>query len=87
MFMARADKLVERMRRNPAGDWTIQDIQKLSKSPGWDCLPPSGGGSHWKVAIPGSETILTIPAKRPIKPIYIRKLMDYVKGGKDGTQD
>ena len=85
--MSKADKLLDRMRRNPAGDWTIQDVQTLCKGLGWVCLPPSGGGSHWKVAIPGSETILTIPAKRPIKPVYIRKLMDYAKGSSDGAQD
>ena len=85
--MNKADKLVDRMRRNPAGDWTIQDIQKLCKALDWPCLPPSGGGSHWKVAIPGSEMILTIPAKRPIKPVYIRKLMEMVKGSADGPQD
>ncbi len=27
-----------------------------------------------------------IPAKRPIKPVYIRKLMDYVKAMEDGEQ-
>ena len=41
-------------------------------------LPPSGGGSHWKVAIPGNEIILTVPAKRPIKPFYVRKLVELV---------
>ena len=85
--MSKADKLLDRMRRNPAGDWMIQDIQKLCDGLGWQCLPPTGGGSHWKVAVPGNEAILTIPAKRPIKPVYIRKLMDYVKGSDDGPQD
>ena len=85
--MSKAGKLLERMRRNPAGDWTIQDIQKLCDGLGWDCLPPSGGGSHWKVAIPGVEVILTIPAKRPIKPIYIRKLTELVKGQENGQND
>lgn len=74
------------MRRNPAGDWTIQDIQKLCSGLGWDCLPPTGGGSHWKVAAPGKEMILTIPAKRPIKPIYIRKLLGMLKDNADDPQ-
>ena len=82
--MTKADKLLEQMRRNPAGDWTIKDIQRLCERLGWECLPPSGGGSHWKVAVPGSDTILTIPAKRPIKPVYIRKLMEFVKERPDG---
>jgi hypothetical protein len=85
--MSKAEKLLNAMRRNPAGDWTIEDIRKLCEMLGWTCLPPSGGGSHWKIAAPGLETILTIPAKRPIKPIYIRKLMDMVKGGEHGQDD
>lgn len=82
--MSKAEKLIEQMRRNPAGDWSIGDIQKLCNALGWPCLPPTGGGSHWKVAVPGNETILTIPAKRPIKPVYIRKLMELVKEHDDG---
>jgi hypothetical protein len=77
--MTKADKLLERVRRNPAGDWTISDVQTVCDRLGWACLPPSGGGSHWKVVIPDSEFILTIPAKRPIKPVYIRKLMEFAK--------
>jgi hypothetical protein len=85
--MAKTDKLLDKMRRNPAGDWTIADIQTLCKALGWDCLPPKGGGSHWKVAAPGVEMILTIPAKRPIKPIYIRKLVEMAKVENDGKED
>ncbi len=67
------------MRRNPAGDSTTKDIQRLCERLGWECLPSSGGGSHWKVVVPGSDSIPTIPAKRPIKPVDIRKLMEFVK--------
>jgi hypothetical protein len=84
MSVTKADKLLDQMRRNSAGDWTIQDIQRLCKWLGWQCLPPTGGGSHWKVVVPGSDTILTVPARRPIKPIYIRKLIDYAKDNGDG---
>ena len=83
--MAKLDKLIDAMRGNPAGDWSIDDIRRLCDGLGWRCLPPSGG-SHWKVVAPRSEAILTVPARRPIKPIYIRKLialMDEV--GDDGT--
>jgi hypothetical protein len=38
-------------------------------------LPPTGGGSHWKITAANEEAILTIPAKRPIKPVYVRKLL------------
>jgi hypothetical protein len=42
----------------------------------------------WRLALEGRDTgagaILTIPAKRPIKSVYIRKLMEYVKANEDG---
>jgi hypothetical protein len=85
--MSKTDKLIEQMSRNPAADWTIRDVQKLCAALDWQCLPPTGGGSHWKVAVLDSEAILTIPAKRPIKPIYIRKLMEFVKGYRDDKID
>jgi hypothetical protein len=85
--MAKADKLLARMRQNPAGDWTIEDIQRLCRGIGWQCLPPSGGGSHWKVTAPGVEAILTLPARRPIKPVYIRRLLAMMENQSDGETD
>lgn len=85
--MSRADNLLDRMRRNPAGDWTIGDVQSLCSGLGWQCLPPTGGGSHWKVVVPGSDAILTVPARRPIKPVYIRKLVDYAKDSARGREE
>ena len=85
--MSKADKLWHRMRANPAGDWTIQDVERVCKAMGWACLPPSGGGSHWKVSVPGCGAILTIPAKRPIKPVYIRKLLELAKDAGGGEAD
>lgn len=76
--MSKTDKLIARMTRNPAGDWTIEDIKRVCATLDWTFLPPAGG-SHWKVEIPGCEAILTIPARRPIKAIYVRKLMELVK--------
>jgi hypothetical protein len=78
--MSKADKLLHQMRQNPAGDWTIGDVERLCKAMGWACLP-------WKVSVPGNEAILTIPAKRPIKPVYIRKLLELAKDAGDGETD
>jgi hypothetical protein len=84
--VTKADKLLTQMRGNPAGDWTISDVQLVCVRLGWTCMPPTGGGSHWKIAISGSDAILTIPAKRPIKPVYIRKLMEFAKGNDNGKE-
>ena len=69
--------LLEQMRRNPRGDWTIADVEKLCSDNGINLEPPSGG-SHYKAIshlLPGHQTI---PAHRPIKPIYIRLLVAMV---------
>ena len=74
--MAKDDTLA-RMRRNPRGDWTIADVRVVCRRAGLECLPPSGG-SHWKVTHPALRDVLTVPARRPIKPIYIRRLVKMV---------
>lgn len=72
------DDLLARMRRNPQGDWTIRDVERVCAQAGLRCTPPTGGGSHYKVSHPARAEILTIPARRPIKPVYIRKLVQLV---------
>jgi hypothetical protein len=42
-------------------------------------MPPRGGGSHWKVSDPSQRDILTIPQRRPVKPVYIRRLVRFVQ--------
>jgi hypothetical protein len=77
--------LLARMRRNPAGDWTIADVIALCRQHGVRCSPPTGGGSHYKVSHPTQREILTIPYRRPIKPVYIRALVRLVAAVAEGT--
>ncbi len=77
--MARADDLLARMQRNPAADRTVADVEKLCREHDIKFLPPGGGGSHYKIAHPVVQEILTIPARRPIKPKYIRLLVKFVR--------
>lgn len=67
------------MRDNPRGDWKIEDVIAVCREAGVRCDPPRAGGSHYKVSYPGKATILTVPFKRPIKPIYIRKLVAFIE--------
>jgi hypothetical protein len=76
--------LLERMRRKPAGDWSIKDVEAMCRSCGVSCVPPSGGGSHYKVSHPSQREILTVPFRRPIKPVYIRKLVRFLDRVGDG---
>jgi hypothetical protein len=67
------------MRRNPAGDWGISDIEIVCQRYGLNCNPPRGGGSHYAVSHPKMLEKLTVPARRPIKPVYIRQLVAYIE--------
>jgi hypothetical protein len=73
-----ADDLLERMRRNPKGDWTIKDVERVCRENGLTCRPATGGGSHYKISHPRVKYIQTVPFKRPIKPVYIRLLVSFI---------
>ncbi len=76
---------LEKMRANPAAGWRMSDIEAVCREHGVLCIPPRGGGSHYKVAHPAATEKLTIPFNRPIKPIHIRKLvafLDLMRAGK-----
>jgi hypothetical protein len=57
----------------------------VCRSFGIRCAAPSGGGSHYKIAHPSQREILTVPSRRPIKPVYVRKFVRFVDavGGND----
>jgi hypothetical protein len=71
-------KRLENMRRNPRSDWKITDVEALCNEFGILCKPVSGGGSHYKVGHPRMTNKLTIPFKRPIKPVCIKQLVTFV---------
>ncbi len=70
--MAKAEKLLERMRGNPRG-WRIAQLQTVAAA--HDVAWVHDGGSHCTFRAPKGEK-LTVPAKRPIKPVYIRHFVD-----------
>ena len=69
--MVRADKRLQKMRQNQR-DWRIEEIQNVADSLGIEWL--HDGGSHVIFRSPYGEH-LSIPAHRPIKPIYITKFL------------
>lgn len=71
-------KRLEQMRSNPRGDWKIADVEALCREFGIDCMTNRSGGSHYKITHSSQNEILTVPFKRPIKAIYIRKLVGFV---------
>ena len=67
----RADKRLQKMRQNPY-DWRIGEIQSVANSLGIEWI--HDGGSHVIFRSTLGEH-LSIPARRPIKPIYIMKFL------------
>jgi hypothetical protein len=74
--MARGEKLLERMRANPH-DWRIEDVQAVCAAVGIACTAPRKG-SHYKVKHASQVDMLTVPARRPIKPAYIADLVRFI---------
>jgi predicted RNA binding protein YcfA (HicA-like mRNA interferase family) len=66
--MSKAEKTLDKMRRNPR-DWRIEDVEIVALRNGIEVRKP--GGSHAIFFHAASGRQLSVPAKRPIKPVYI----------------
>lgn len=75
--MAPKKPLIEQMRLNAKADWDINAIRKVCEDHGIDLQPPSSG-SHYKAVSRYLAGHQTIPYKRPIKPVYIRRLIEMI---------
>ncbi|WEZ84018.1 type II toxin-antitoxin system HicA family toxin [Rhizobium sp. 32-5/1] len=78
-----ADSL-ENMRSNPRADWRITDVEAVCREYGIRCEASRSGSSHYKITHERMREILTMPFKRPIKPVYIRKLVAFIDAVEDG---
>jgi len=77
--MNTAAKLLDDMRNNPR-DWRIEQLLTLARQ--FKVTVRNDGGSHHVFAHTAVQSIVTVPAHRPIKPVYIRQfvaLIDNVK--------
>jgi len=65
-------KTLNKMRENPKGDWCIDDLKVLSARFGVAYRQP--GTSHVTFRSP-KATRVTVPAHKPIKPVYIKQFV------------
>ncbi len=65
------------MRRNPR-DWRIEDLEALAVRFGLEVRKPSGSHAVFFHKLSGKQ--LSVPAKRPIKPIYITAFLALLDG-------
>ena len=76
--MSKAQKLLAAMENNPL-DWQMAQIETVATAYGLTVHRP--GGSHHIVRHANGKKI-SVPAHRPIKPIYIHQFVRLVKFGK-----
>ena len=72
--MTAAAKILGRMRNSPTG-WRIEDLKTVAARFKIEYRQP--GTSHVTFRHP-SGTKLTIPARRPIKPVYVKKFLELI---------
>ncbi len=82
-IVSNAAKLVAKMRRNPR-DWRIEDLKVVARSMAIDY--DQHGTSHviFRHANAGR---LSVPAHRPIKPVYVRLFTDFVDKAGENHED
>ncbi len=72
--MTAATKILARMRNNPTG-WRIEDLRTVAARFKLEYRQP--GTSHVTFRHP-SGAKLTVPARKPIKPIYVKKFLELI---------
>lgn len=77
--MSKTDKQLEDMRNNPR-DWRIETLISIAVKYG--IVIRNHGGSHHVFSCAGVELAVTVPAHRPIKPIYIRQFVALIEQSK-----
>lgn len=72
----RLDELRAALRRNPRADWRIEQLKTIADRYGISYRQP--GTSHVTFRSPRGDK-LTVPAQRPIKPVYIRQFLALIE--------
>ena len=70
--MSKAENILSKMRKNPYGDWRIDQLKTIAQRHGIEWR--QRGTSH-VVFIRQDGRTLPVPAAQPIKPIYIKKFL------------
>ncbi len=73
--MSKAKKMLEAMRNNPRDDWRLEQLQTVARRYGITWRHESS--SHCIFITPDGST-LPIPARRPIKPVYITLFVAFI---------
>jgi hypothetical protein len=75
-------KALAKLRKIAVG-WRIEDLQRIAEESMILWRRPGRGGSHVIFSAPGVREIVSVPAKRPLKPIYIKHFLALIDAAKD----
>jgi hypothetical protein len=67
-------KTLQKMRKIQVG-WRIEELQAVAEAYRVEWRRPGRGGSHVIFSAPGVREIVSVPARRPIKPVYIERFL------------
>jgi hypothetical protein len=70
--MSKFEKMIRKMRNNPK-DWKLDSLESLAKR--LNIQTRKSGGSHVVFMHSKSNLVVTVPAKRPIKAVYINQFL------------
>jgi len=73
--MTKIEKTIEKMRNNPR-DWRIEDLTSIAAR--YDIIWRQNGTSHVQF-VRNDGASLTVPAHRPIKPVYVQKFLIFIE--------
>ena len=68
--------MLERMKQNPLG-WRMEQLETIAKR--YAINVRKTGGSHVVFDHASWVELLTVPARRPIKPIYIKRYLSLIE--------
>lgn len=77
-----AGKTLQKMRNHQMG-WRIDELQTVAEENSVEWRRPGRGGSHVIFSAPGVREIVSVPAKRPIKPVYIKQFLALIDAARE----
>ena len=85
ILVGASQKILDKMRRNQVG-WRIEDLISVAGSTRLEWRRPGRGGSHVIFSADGVREIVSVPDKRPIKPIYVRHFVALIDAAEDAAK-
>jgi predicted RNA binding protein YcfA (HicA-like mRNA interferase family) len=73
----RATKILEQLKANPR-DWRIESLKSIADALGIVHRQPGGSNAIFRHP---NGAMISVPAQRPIKPVYVKKFLRLVEEG------